>query len=277
MTAVAIWYEQSDNLLWSVADTRVTGGPGTILTDAAAKLHVLPVVSRPVRQMTGMRSSPYHALRFGFAFAGSTLPALMTLATATSCLSQLEANTTDPPCLRDVSELICRLGTRFRREVAASSSRPNSVTLTIAVFGWCLVMSKFVVHTLVPSDEGDQFALKMQETFPAEQADPIIFGSGRERVIAELQRLREEASSGAAPSRRLPKHAMSKIVREAERTDDVGGSLSIGAAYPTGFELLSHVSPLIVGKPEATMSYNGIDVRELGQVGPFRIALTGVA
>jgi hypothetical protein len=62
----------------------------------------------------------------------------------------------------------------------------------------------------------------------------------------------------------VPKLAVEALVEED--IGDVGGALSIGAATRMGFRLYSHVTPNEKGKPEARISFNGIDLHE--EIGP---------
>src|SRR5262249_23646793 len=88
MTVIAIWYEQSDDAIWSVADTRISrpgcSGGHVVQTDSGAKLFSLPISCRELAANPFLRRMPYYNTTFGFAFAGDVLPAAMTIATATA-------------------------------------------------------------------------------------------------------------------------------------------------------------------------------------------------
>lgn len=61
-------------------------------------------------------------------------------------------------------------------------------------------------------------------------------------------------------------------------TSDVGGSLSIGAATRDDFRLYSYVTPIVEGKPEAKISFNGIDLdQEARLVGHYMISIDRIA
>jgi hypothetical protein len=112
MTAVVIWHD--GNVLQVAADTRITverSEGRTIKTDAASKLLALPVLCMPVRQMTGVTYTPHSQRTYGFAFAGDTLPAMMTYATAIACLNDLQGHDPAEPALRDIADFTRKLGT----------------------------------------------------------------------------------------------------------------------------------------------------------------------
>jgi len=138
MTAIAIWYEPSDRMVWAVADTRISvrgAQGGVIKTDAASKLLPLRVTCRQMPYMSNLQVDSHYEGTFGFAFADDGVPALMTYATASACLDSLTINGhTDPPQLSLVAGLVCRIGTRFGAE-AAESRNQTLVPFEAAVFG----------------------------------------------------------------------------------------------------------------------------------------------
>src|SRR5579871_4434024 len=99
MTVVAIWLEREveGTSLWSIADTRIsqkgpTGGT-TIMTDTGAKLFAIPIRCH----QGSVRQAARYSTSIGFAFAGSVLPATMTVATASTFLQNLLTDTFRSP------------------------------------------------------------------------------------------------------------------------------------------------------------------------------------
>ena len=75
---------------------------------------------------------------------------------------------------------------------------------------------------------------------------------------------------------RIPKLAAEALIKED--ISDVGGSLSIGVATRDDFRLFSYVTPNEMGKPEANISFNGIDLgQEARLVGHYMISIDGIA
>lgn len=74
----------------------------------------------------------------------------------------------------------------------------------------------------------------------------------------------------------IPKLAAEALIEQD--SGDVGGSLYIGAATRNDFRLYSYVTPIVPGKPEAKISFNGIDLDQGNQlVGHYMIAIDGIA
>src|SRR5262249_29131271 len=98
MTVVATWYEPFDKIVWCVSDTRVSRpGPtaGTI-TDGGAK--ILPLSVRTfLPGESGFFDRNILSTTVGFAYAGATLPALMTYAVANTFLQHLYGMPGSPP------------------------------------------------------------------------------------------------------------------------------------------------------------------------------------
>jgi hypothetical protein len=59
--------------------------------------------------------------------------------------------------------------------------------------------------------------------------------------------------------------------------DDVGGDIQLGVATQAGLQIMSHVRPLVEGKPKARITFLGVDMLDLGSVGPCNIGLPGLA
>jgi hypothetical protein len=127
MTVVAIWLEPAEQLLWSVADTRIsTPGPSggtTIRTDSGAKLFAVPIRCYQAVMDERFRKRSLYSSSVGYAFAGDVLPATMTLATASTFLQNLTTvGSNDPPRLSEIAAMIGRLAERFSKESLGSSN-----------------------------------------------------------------------------------------------------------------------------------------------------------
>jgi hypothetical protein len=265
VTAVAIWPEAGQ--LWVVADTRLSGATG-VLTDSASKIYALPVVCRPPNMLgTLLGSEPHFEGTFGVAFAGSSLAATHTIATATSCLNQLAGVETDGPSVREVAMFVQMIGSAIGNQIAAGMSRPR-LEFEVAVFGWCRNLGSFAIYTLRPDPNANppMLCLGLEEHLPISSADVVTLGDGGSRLSDERAKI-----IGVVHLK--PKVALASILEREGPTGTVGGSLSIGTcvARPGGFQIRSWAKATSNG---VHLTYNGIDVHDT-TVGGYRINFRG--
>jgi hypothetical protein len=279
MTVVAVWFEPTDDAVWSVADTRISAvgaSGGTIIrTDSGAKLFSLPVVCRKMSTAETIHSNPHFSTSFGFSFAGDTLPATMTFATASTFLQNLvTSGSANPPLLRDIARLVRTLAERYSRESLAGSNGKYG-QFEAAIFGWCPHLARFAIYHLFPKLNSSSFSVEIKEHLPVDESYVQILGSGRERLTAQIELIR------ANGDRFLRKGLVPKLAAEAiieEDKGDVGGSLSVGIATRWRYDLYSWVRPVEPGKPQAIFSFNGINLAtEIENVGHYIIGLNGIA
>jgi hypothetical protein len=274
MTVVAIWLEPTEQVLWSVADTRISqpgpsGGGTTIITDSGAKLFAIPIRCYQATMDPSFRKKDLHSWSVGYAFAGAVLPATMTVATSSTFLQNLTTvGSNDPPRLSEIATMIGRLAERFSRESLASSSGTYG-EFTAAVFGWCPVLDEFAIYKLEPRRTSSRFKMACEELRPKNNSTVVSFGSGAARLTRQIAHIRDHGDEFNRTAR-IPKLAIEAVVKQD--VGDVGGSLSIGIATRNGFSLYSHVTPVVPGKPESKISFNGIDLDQDLMVGHYMIA-----
>jgi hypothetical protein len=172
MTVVAVWLEPTEQLLWSVADTRISqpgsSGGTTIMTDSGAKLFAIPIRCHQPR--TDLRKHELYSSSVGYAFAGAVLPATMTLATASTFLQNLTTvGSNDPPRLSEIVAMIGRLAERFSKEALASSSGEYG-KFAAAVFGWCPILDEFAIYKLEPRLTSSTFQMVCEEIRPKDNS-----------------------------------------------------------------------------------------------------------
>jgi len=278
MTVVAIWYEREYDILWSVADTRIskpgpTGGY-VFSTNSGVKLFSLPISCRVIGLDPSIRQAPYFSTSFGFAFAGDVLPAVMTVATVTTIAQEFIASSAESrPSLWNIAELVRKLSERFSKEVLASTNQRIG-RFDAAVFGLCPIANAFEVYHLHPEGLNKNFCMRINHCEISDSVPCVVLGSGKERLLEKLEEFR---SSGEPFGRtvRLPMFAVDAIIREDH--GDVGGSRSLGIASRLGFSLYSSLVPFELGKPLAWRSFNGIDLdTEIGMVGPCMVGMRGM-
>jgi hypothetical protein len=279
MTVVAIWFEPTEQLLWSVADTRISqpgsSGGTTIMTDSGAKLFAIPIRCHQSRMRPNFRKQELYSSSVGYAFAGDVLPATMTLATASTYQQNLTTvGSNDPPRLSEVAAMIGRLAERFSKEALASSSGKYG-KFTAAVFGRCPILDEFAIYKLDPRLTSSTFQIECQELRPKDNSTVVSFGSGAARLARQIDHIRQYGDKFHRTAH-VPKLAAEALIEQD--SGDVGGSLSIGAATRNDFRLYSYVTPIVPGKPEAKISFNGIDLDQGNQlVGHYMIAIDGIA
>lgn len=267
MTICAIWYSQRSDSVWCVADTRISADFGeggvTIRTDCGPKIFPLPIVTRPQGRAS------YFGTRLGFAYSGSSLPAMMTYSTLSAMTSYLTGKTSEianPPRIESIvsaSEVIAK---RFCTEYLASSNG-KSGEFAFCIFGWCPYEERYKAlqvsvrfldrEVAVVRDEHDLYLGK-----------PILLGSGK----ADFERRITVIDTPWHPE--PPKHIVEQMVDAGK--GDVGGSLSIGIAHHRDglfdFELASEHDIL---EPEgANRSYNGFDLdQEIGAIDRYVVGM----
>jgi hypothetical protein len=277
MTVVAIWPE-SPNFLFAVADTRVSidAGQGHIIrTDKASKLLPLSLVCRVLSN--GSLDRPISAsVTYGFAYAGDTLPALMTYTAVNAIFSNLLASEgVPPPSLEGLAECVRKVGENYLFEAMASRNGQGG-TFEAAIFGWCLKSNSHRIFNVSPEKESQRPRMILHESSPSTEEDALVFGSGRTDLLNRIAALKEHGDEFRRTAR-LPKIAIENLVRE-QSNQAVGGSIQIGLARPGAFDLLQHVFPLVPGKPEAGITFLGFDLHEeLGFVEGHMPGMSGLA
>jgi len=274
LTIVAIWREEG--FLWSVADTRICS-PGdqgvVVLTDSGAKLLALPTVCRRIPSTTDEIGgvNPHFATEFGFAFAGASLPALMTYATVATFLQNLATPKKEaPPRMSEVAELVRRVAQRFSDEVRLGRNSGAS-QFESAVFGWCHTEARFQIFRI----GGDSGELKIQEFNPTSEDEIVLLGSGQDEFRRKIHQFKNDGEPHGRTGR-WPKLVVESMALEG--MGSVGGSLSIGITRKTGgYELFFWVRPREYGKSPAYFSFNGLEIeKDVGRVGRYIINMAGM-
>jgi hypothetical protein len=166
------------------------------------------------------------------------------------------------------------LAQRFSKDVLGSSNGEYG-SFAAAIFGWCPILNRFAIYELRPRLTSSTFEMQIEETLPKDNRLVVSFGTGAARLIRKIDEIREQGDKYNRTAR-IPKCAAEVLIEEDE--GDVGGSLSIGSATRDGFHLYSYVTPIVKGKPEAMLSFNGIELGQgAGLVGHYMIAIDGVA
>ena len=140
-------------------------------------------------------------------------------------------------------------------------------TTPVAVFGWCPILNRFAIYQLTLDET--TFEMQIAETLPEDSLSVVALGSGAARLIQQIDFIREHGDKFHRTAR-IPKLAADALIEQ--NVGDVGGSLSIGLATRDGFRLYSHVTPVVPGKPDAKISFNGIELHPDLMVGHYMIS-----
>jgi hypothetical protein len=267
LTVAAVWFEPFDRIVWVVADTRISySGPiGGTITDAAAKL--LPLTLRCYQPgPDGFFSTLTLHTSLGFAFAGSTVPALNTYAVVNACLQNLiSSNGAPPPSISDIARLVQRIGERYTRETMSA--------FEAIVFGWCPLERDYRASIITPDPTSSPIVMSVNQQQLYEPDFVALLGVHQGEVRDEIRRVLSTMQDQEL--KRAPKLALQNLVAN-ETLKGVGGTLQIGTATPYGFELRSYLRPMVIGQPQAALYFLGLDMdHDIGQVGHHRIGMTG--
>jgi hypothetical protein len=265
MTSVAIWPEGAN--VWAVADTRISASSGGIHTDSGAK--ILPIaISCFFPGVSGFFDKQAYRSTLGFAYAGSTLSALMTYSATSACLHSLcTPDTSARLNLRDAAYLVERLAQHYLIEIGS--------LFEVAFFGFCPTEQRLMVFSIRPTIEHGRYVMRVSESDITAPGCVTLLGDKKDEVSARIAAMRGVIGSDGR-SGRDPKRALEEIV--AERAfQSIGGSMQIGIATIAGFSLYHAVQAVERGKPEAFRSYLGMDLdRDIGNVGDWLINLPGM-
>lgn len=264
MTIAAIWLENAETL-WCVSDTRIsrpTEAGVEITTDAGSKIYSL-LVRCCVPGPNGFFDEVIFQRSFGFVFAGTVSPAVMTVATASNLLQSLV--TFGPvPTLKEIAEFLEKIGKRFADEMKLSSRIFGD--FEACIFGKCPVsgiLERWRFSTAGGSSDlfGD---LRL----------PLLLGTSSAQSEF-LQILADRLETTGGELRRLPQEIVSSML-EATKTVEVGGALSIGIVSGGEFKNYFYAKPAGLGGRQVWRSFNGIDLDEIGPVGLCSIGLSGM-
>ncbi|WP_439579665.1 hypothetical protein [Elioraea sp.] len=272
MTIVAIWQEGA--FLWTAADTRIVTGSGNVKTDSGSKIFSIPIICfQPDSE--GFFRIPSYNTTYGFAFAGSVLPASMTAITAATLLSALipTSESRAPPCFEHIAVLFERLAGRFMQEHYRAHSIPDAL-FSAALFGWCGYERIFKVAHISGHNGRYNAEVALTYTSPRHDTEPwLVLGSGKIDFDYELRELQSSKEPSAG---RLPLRAIERMIGKGKL--DIGGAISVGITTCSGFRPFLRVAPRKSGKSEAGRFYNGIDVdNELGLIGHYCVGNAGIA
>lgn len=273
MTIAALWRE--DEFLWCAADSRLTVGDrkSQTTTDMMGKIFSIPLAVRAFGD-DGLLRAPHYRTQYGFTYAGSASPALMTAATASTFFQNLArpGGQSNPPRFEQVAESLTRIAERFMRERRRLGA--NGL-FSAAFFGWCPHSNSYkIAHIDGRDDAGFRVELSYPSS-PNSDGEPwLLLGDGQSSFN---DRFSNWSSADSGVSSRIPRRIIEIMVAD-ESIPTVGGSVSMGVAFPGGFDLFCSVEPIVSGHSAARRIFNGLDLDEdVGGIDGYIVATTGLA
>ena len=278
MTIVALWYEPFDDAVWSISDTRISkdSSGNTTLTDGAAKILPLTIHCRRPPPGGGFFDQTSYLGTAGFAYAGSTLSAVMSYTVANACCQNLiRPNEGPPPSIGEIANLVGRIAQKYMREILDRNNGQEG-NFSAFIFGWCPREMNFRAFDVEPSIAGGSFSVSATEV-PVVNRDWVgLLGNDTQKVRDAIDQVRNEKTSHGIGPTRWPKRALEQIIA-SQSIPGVGGSLQIGLASRAGFQLFASVRSLEQDRSQAQRTFLGFNIdSEVGLVGNYMIGINGM-
>lgn len=266
MTLVAVWYEPSpDDRLWCAGDTRLSSTGYGSLTDNAPKLLRLSV-GWTIGNTTSF--DPVHHWQLGFAYAGSSTAALSAHGFASIALGHLRLwGEQCAPNMADINHWLARVAERYMREVGSP--------FDYILFGLCPAERRYRALTLRASVADGKLTLQRSEPSVEHSSEVVVVGSGGPLFLERLAEV-QAGNVPHTPAHRVPRATLDILLRE-RAAPDIGGDVQIAYVAGAVFRVLQNVAPIVRGEPSARITLLGVDLDELGGVGPFRVSPPGLA
>lgn len=270
MTIVVLWYREKFDELWCAADSRISN-TGATATDSGAKIFPVPINCH--RQTEQGVWKEYASHKIGFAFAGSSLSALNTLALASACTQALSSahGAEELPSVEAVADLFRNVAEFYMRDISSrmvgTSTKLTHYFFDSFIFGFCPKERSYKAFALIPALPPDgSFCIHKAHV----SVKPLTYtpmGSGADRFVDLSEELAKTFSEpGVVPT-------LNEMLKR-ESQPDVGGYFQLGIAGRSGFDLV----PIIEGtRGERRLHFLGRDVNALGAIDGFTVGFKACA
>jgi hypothetical protein len=273
VTIVVLWYREKIDELWCASDSRISNDT-TTLTDSGAKIFPISVHCQTLNKLGEWEE--FGVFKFGFAYAGSTLSALNSLALSSACTQNLcmKNGTKEPPSLESIVNLFQKISEYYIRDISSrnigSESNINQYFFESFIFGFCPKEKEYRAFALKPKIDKGSFLLQKEIV----NVKPLTFypiGSGTSSFVNLSREL-----DNTHPDPGVLSTLKELLNRETIR--DVGGYFQIGVSSRKGFNLIPILDD--AGEGNCNVSFLGWDVAKIGSgenftIGPRAIELTG--
>lgn len=280
MTLVAVWLHDFDAptttpRVHAIADTRISGSPGNVLTDHGPKILPLPIICRTAGR-SGFIDLETFKGQFGFAFAGATLPALSTHALASTLFSNLAHHAEAPkePSLFNVAYAVANVASHYMKEVGQISER--GALFKAVVFGFCPVELKYAAFEIRPKIEADGLKIELNAVV-LDHSTVVVIGSDEAALRASIEEMRNEPDLHPINYCEAPMRALRKYIQQNPESG-VGGSIQQAWYYPYTLELVATMQPIVPIPPSprnAGLFVLGFDIFDMQMIGHHQVILKG--
>jgi hypothetical protein len=283
MTLAAVW--KVGERVYAIADTRISRGPGNVLTEHGPKILPVTLICKQPGQ-SGDFDSVTYVTTFGFVYAGASLSALSTHALAnTLCQNLSGMEGTPPPLLREVADATAKIAFRYMHEIGELAG--SGSLFSAIIFGFCIRLGRFVAYEITPRLMSGRLVADVEEHDLYNPYTMVVIGNNpvllHERVHKERPHLYADPENPLTPQMLnlreidLPKRALSDLIAEdADKT--VGGSIQEAWVTRAGFQPVAKVMPITPApgaRRNMTMTVLGFDMFEFDAVGSYSFLLMG--
>ncbi len=259
--------------MWVVGDTLVSGAAGQPLIGDAAKIFSLPIVCRSPGPQ-GFFSEEYFSHSLGYSFAGSTLMGQNSYLTIAPLLSSLISVSRYVPSMSDIADFTMRY---LRRTYDQYKIRAASqATFEVCLFGWCHREHSLEAWHFRPElTDGEMRIASTRHTSMA-FGDFIYLGSHKDHASRLLTEAFGKPAQPGLPSQRAPRRVVQNLIDD-EAYPEIGGDQQLAIVNQHGFQAYTLLRPRVAGRPEAFMSYLGVELSdENSSVGEARVGGPGM-
>jgi len=277
VTSIVVWpnFELPNApSMWVVGDTLVSGAAGQPLIGDAAKIFGLSVVCRaPGAQ--GFFSEVYFAHSFGYCFAGSTLMGQNSYLAIAPLLSNLISATRYVPSMSDVADFTMRyVGRAYDQYKVRAAAQ---ATFEVCLFGWCHREQSLEAWHFCPDLIKGELKMTSTRYSSMRFSDFVYLGSHKDRASKLLKEAFGQSAQPGLPAQRAPRQVVQSLIDD-EAYPEIGGDQQLAIANEHGFQPYTLLRPRVRGRPEAYMSYLGVELSdENSSVGEARVGGPGMA
>ena len=277
MTLVAVW--RAGPRLHAIADTRLIRGPGNVLTEHGPKILPLTIICRQNGPQPGLDVEIARA-EVGFAYSGSSLSALSSLALANTLCSNLLGPTGAPvPSLADVALTIANVSLSYMREVGQLSG--PAAMFSAVIFGFCLQARTYRAFEIRPHRSASDLSVGLVEHNLTLPDQLLTIGSNTELLQERTRDDRALSRSRGDPEiptvMDSPTRALQSIIDQGDN-DSVGGTIQQAWVAGPRFRAIAKMLPIEPRPPSPRnvgLFVLGFDIIDMQTVGSYQIAPLG--
>jgi hypothetical protein len=251
-------------------DSRISQGPARLIEEGI-KLFEVPVICRCPGE-SGFFDVPYFTTTLGLACAGGTLVYQHVYGTLVPILANLIGEGSFVPTTADFASLAAEITTRY--VLSLGQRRPNAQVVSIVVAGETGNATSPEAYRLREDRDLEGLSYFVADKLDLGGDRVHFFGHSVDEAQAELQAV-QLANQPGAPRSRAALNVLRTFIDDHEKPA-IGGEVQLGFTNGRGFQRRSTVVADGDRAPRALQLLNGIDLDQLGQVGPCAIGIPGM-